>query len=126
MIKKGNVVVRISAREATLKRRLRRHVTSLGFHKTEDGMLALPGTGKDVVRTIHNVQRDDWLEANRSFISKRFPKLIEHFASGEGHRRSPDIAGPPADIQRNVGRRPVPPCITDLVSAGFERLRPAA
>jgi hypothetical protein len=83
MRKNGKAVISISAREATLKRRLRRHLTSLGFHKTEDGMLALPGAGKDVVRTIHSVQRDDRLAANRSFISERFPELIEHFASGE-------------------------------------------
>lgn len=82
MGKNGNAVVSISAHEATLKRRLRRHLMSLGF-KTEDGILIPPGTGKDAVRTIHNVQRDDRLAANRKFISERFPKLIQYFASGE-------------------------------------------
>lgn len=79
----AKTVVRISTREATLKRRVRRHLTSLGFRKTEDGMLAPPGTGKDAIRTIHSGQRNDRLAENREFISERFPKLIEHFGSGD-------------------------------------------
>src|SRR5664279_858973 len=43
---------------------------SLGFHKTDDGVLAPPGTGKDVIRTIHSIQRDDRLAANQKFISE--------------------------------------------------------
>lgn len=82
MKKKGNTVVSISAREATLKRRLRRHLTSLGFKKDHEGSLAPPGTAKEVIRTIHNVQRDDRLAANREFITEKLPKLIKHFASG--------------------------------------------
>ena len=83
MRKNGKPVVSISAREATLKRRLRRHLTSLGFRKTETGGLAPPGTGKDAVRAVHNGQRADRLAASRNFISERFPKLIGHFASGD-------------------------------------------
>jgi len=76
-------IVRISTREASLKRRLRRHLASLGFRKTKDGSLEPPGTEKHVVRAIHNVQRTDGLEANRRFIVERLPRLIKHFASGE-------------------------------------------
>jgi hypothetical protein len=76
------VVINIAARQATLKRRLRQHLTSLGFHKTEDGLLEAPGTGKDVVRLLHRDQRDVRLAANRKFISDRLPKLIKYFASG--------------------------------------------
>ena len=83
MRKGSRAIISILAREATLKRRLRRHLTSLGFHKTEDGMLALPGAGKDVVRTLHNGQRNDRLAANREFITESYPKLIKHFASGD-------------------------------------------
>jgi hypothetical protein len=67
MKKNGKAVVSISTREANLKRRLRRHLTSLGFHKTEDGVLTPPGNGKDAIRTIHNVRRDDRLAANQKF-----------------------------------------------------------
>ena len=79
---KNGTVVRISTREANLKRRLRRHLTSLGFKKTKEGVLAPPGTGKEVVRTLHSLQRDDRLAANRQFISDQLPKLLKHFASG--------------------------------------------
>ena len=59
MGKKRRAVISVSTREATLKKRLRRHLRSLGFHKTDDGVFAPPGTGKDVIRTIHSFQRDD-------------------------------------------------------------------
>lgn len=76
-------VVCISTREASLKRRLRRHLTSLGFRKTKDGVLEPPGTEKNVVRAVHSVQRADGLEVNRRFIGERLPSLLKHFASGE-------------------------------------------
>jgi hypothetical protein len=69
-------------REATLKKRLRSHLRSLGFTKTDDGMLTPPGSGKDVIRAIHGMQRDDKLSASQRFISQNFPKLIGYFASG--------------------------------------------
>ncbi len=83
MGKSRRAVITVSTREASLKRRLRSHLRSLGFHKTDDGTLAPPGEGKDVIRAIHSAQRDDRLEISRKFISERFSKLIKHFASGE-------------------------------------------
>jgi len=82
MEKKADSVIVLSA-QATLKRRLRRHLTSLGFQKGADGTLTPPGTGKDAIRAVHNVQRSDRLAASRSFILERFPHLIKYFASGE-------------------------------------------
>lgn len=79
---KSTTVVRVSIREANLKRRMRRHLTSLGFQKTREGVLAPLGNDKDVTRTVHGVQRDDRLAANRQFISDKLPKLLKHFASG--------------------------------------------
>ena len=83
MGKKRKAVICVSTREATLKKRLRRHLKSLGFHKTDEGVFAPPGTGKDVIRTIHSIQRDDRLAANQKFISERFSSLIQYFASGK-------------------------------------------
>jgi hypothetical protein len=83
MAKSGKNVVTVSTREASLKKRFRRHLKSLGFHKAEDGTLVPPGTGKDVVRTIHSAQRNDRLEASKAFLSERASKLFEYFASGE-------------------------------------------
>lgn len=83
MGKKRKAVISVSTREATLKKRLRRHLRALGFHKTDEGVFAPPGTGKDVIRTIHTVQRGDRLAANQNFISEHFSTLIKHFASGK-------------------------------------------
>ncbi len=83
MGKNTKAIITVSTREASLKKRFRRHLKSLGFHKADDGSLLPPGTGKDVVRTIHGAQRNDRLAASRSFISEKQPKLLKHFASGE-------------------------------------------
>jgi hypothetical protein len=79
----GKNVITVSTREASLKRRFRRHLKSLGFHKAQDGTLLPPGTGKDIVRTIHSSQRNDRLRASQKFLSDSLPKLLKHFASGD-------------------------------------------
>jgi hypothetical protein len=76
-------VVTVSTREASLKKRFRRHLKSLGFQKAQDGTLIPPGTGKDVVRTIHSAQRNDRLIASQEFIADRLPRLVKCFASGD-------------------------------------------
>jgi hypothetical protein len=43
MGKNDKAVICVSTREATLKKRLRHHLKSLGFHKTDDGTFALRG-----------------------------------------------------------------------------------
>ena len=83
MRKNRKGIITVSTREATLKRRFRRHLKSLGFHKADDGTLLPPGTEKDVIRAIHNAQRNDRLIASQTFISERFSKLIKYFASGK-------------------------------------------
>ncbi len=75
-------VVSIASREATLKRKLRRHLHTLGFRKSKDGVLQIEGGGKDVIRTLHGSQREDRLKANRGFIAAQAPTLLKHFASG--------------------------------------------
>lgn len=83
MGRKRSKVVHVSTREASLKRRLRRHLKSLGFQKTEQGELAPPGTGKDAIRSVHSIQREDRLAANKQFLTAQFANLAEYFASGE-------------------------------------------
>ena len=79
-IKRKSLVV-LSA-QASLKRRLRRHLKALGFEKAEDGTLKPPGNDKDAVRLVHKDQREDRLRLNTKFIKERYPALIKHFASG--------------------------------------------
>ena len=83
MKKKTSKIVNISPREATLKRKIRKHLRGLGFKKTKDGFLYVADGSKDSIRLLHASQRNDRLEANRSFISKRAAGLLRHFASGE-------------------------------------------
>lgn len=74
--------VRLSARDANLKRRLRRHLKSIGFSKGPDGGLVINGAGKDVIRALHRAQRNAILRENRTFITEQLPKLQKYFASG--------------------------------------------
>ena len=75
-------VIHIETREASLKRRLRRHLKKLGFHKTPEGMLEISGSGKDVIRELHASQRSDRLAGNWQFIKDQWPELKEYFAEG--------------------------------------------
>lgn len=80
--KKKKKTVRISARQANLKRRLRRHLSSVGFKKGPDGGLEISGSGKDVIRSLHHAQRNAHLRENQKFLSEHLSTLIKHFASG--------------------------------------------
>jgi hypothetical protein len=80
--KKAKRILRLSLRQANLKRRLRRHLAALGFHRSQHGRLEAAGTGKDVIRALHSAQRNARLKANKTFIAERLPDLIGHFASG--------------------------------------------
>ncbi|MCA3778423.1 MAG: DUF4338 domain-containing protein [Burkholderia sp.] len=85
-------VVGIDPREANLKRKLRRHLRSLGFTRSEEGVLQAPGNGKDAIRSIHRAQREERLSASREFVSSKGKKLMRFFASGseiEPERISP-------------------------------------
>lgn len=75
-------VITIATREASIKRRLRRHLAKLGFHKNSDGLLEIAGSGKDVIRSLHSSQRSDRLTQNRGFIKERSADLFKHFAAG--------------------------------------------
>ena len=78
----SSAVIPVSAREASLRRKVRRQLRSLGFHKTDLGALEIDGNDKDMVRTLHRPQRTDRLSANADFLTRRAPKLLRHFASG--------------------------------------------
>lgn len=71
-----------SPREANLKRRLRRHLKTVGLEKSKDGGLAYAGTGKDVIRSLHYAQRADLIRVNKRFIAESLPDLLKYFASG--------------------------------------------
>jgi hypothetical protein len=80
---KGANVVTIATRQANLKRKFRRHLRSLGFRRSEeDGHLIISGSGKDVIRSLHQAQRNDKLKQSKNFIEDQWPLLRKYFASG--------------------------------------------
>ena len=80
--KNNSSVISIPVREASLRRKVRRQLRSLGFHKSADGTLKVDAHEKDLVRNLHSPQRIDRLSANAHFISRRASKLLRFFASG--------------------------------------------
>lgn len=79
---KKTKIIRINSRDASLKRKLRRHLCSLGFKRTEEGLVQSVASSKDVVRSLHAPQRSDRMKANEVFLKKAAPKLLKYFASG--------------------------------------------
>ena len=70
--------VAISAREANLKRRLRRHLSLVGFKKGPDGNLVASGSGKEVIRSLHHEQRNEPLRQNRKHHVEDKPEIYGH------------------------------------------------
>ena len=81
-MKKG-IIIKPYDPTAKLKRSIRRHFAKLGFTKGQDGMLVLPGTGKDNVRQLHSHQRNEQLKTGETFISRVMPKVLPFFADGD-------------------------------------------
>lgn len=77
-----NTVVNISAREALLKRKLRRHLRSLGYTKSEKGELVAPSGGKEIIRSLHSGQRQERLISNQYFLDTQLSSLLKYFANG--------------------------------------------
>lgn len=75
-------IIQVATQQASLKRRLRRHLTKLGFHKTPDGMLKISDPSKEVIRSLHSSQRADRLAQNKQFIIERSSDLLKYFATG--------------------------------------------
>ncbi|WP_259460930.1 DUF4338 domain-containing protein [Paraburkholderia sp. BL23I1N1] len=69
-----------------MKRRLRRHLSSLGFSRTQNGVLEAPGSTKDIIRHLHAPQRKEILRGQSEFIARQLPKLQDYFASGRDVR----------------------------------------
>src|SRR5437868_5543740 len=76
------LVIQVKPRGAQLKREIRAHLSSLGFTRDANGGLMLPGSGKEVIRQLHDPQRNNVITRHSELIAKRLPKLQKHFASG--------------------------------------------
>ena len=82
-VKSGqHTVIPLDSREASLKRKIRLHLYTLGFRKSDQGTLEITGRDKDAIRATHSSQRRDRLATNASFLLQRAPTLFKYFASG--------------------------------------------
>lgn len=75
-------VIELSAREARLKRMVRKHLRELGFGRAPDGKLEPPSLDKEAYRRFHRAQKVDKLEANRRWLDRSQNGLIKWFADG--------------------------------------------
>lgn len=75
-------IVPLRGRNASLVRKVRREIQTLGFHKSDDGALEVESDDKGLIRRMHGPQRTNRLAANAEFVARRTPHLIRHFASG--------------------------------------------
>ena len=75
-------VVRLVAREARLRRRVRDHLRELGYTRGPGGILVPPSLDKDSYRSLHLSQREERLENESEFLEAEQESLIKHFANG--------------------------------------------
>lgn len=68
--------------EAKLKRKIRAHFTRLGFVKGAHGTLERAETGKESVRQLHRVQRDERIQASAHLLNEFLPDALSNFADG--------------------------------------------
>ena len=76
------MIIGVAPRAASLRHKVRRHLHTLGLHKSDQGTLEIAGRDEDLIRDTHSSHRRDRLAANARFFSQRAPILLKHFASG--------------------------------------------
>ena len=75
-------VIRVGAREATLRKRVRSHLRAIGFSRAPDGSLSAPNLDKDSYRAIHSFQRSEKIERHLEWIKQKAEKFSKYFADG--------------------------------------------
>jgi hypothetical protein len=79
---KSGGVARAFTPEAKLKRKIRAHFTRLGFAKGQDGTLERTETGKESIRQLHRVQRDERVKSASHLLTEFLPDALSNFANG--------------------------------------------
>ena len=90
--RRKQTVIPIHTREASLRRKIRRHLRTLGFRRSRQGALEIDGNDKDAIRTLHAAQRNARLASNADFLARHSSNLLRHFASG--HEIKPSAIQP--------------------------------
>jgi hypothetical protein len=76
-------VITIDTAAASLKRKLRRHLKTLGYSKNEKGELVPPSLDKPAYRAAHALQREGRIARYDDLICHRGSDLLDYFASGD-------------------------------------------
>ena len=76
------IVIELAAREARLKRLVRKHLHDLGFQRDAEGRLQPPSMDKDSYRRFHRGQRQEKLASNLHWLSDHKNSLLKWFADG--------------------------------------------
>lgn len=75
-------VIHIDTVAASLKRKFRRHLRSLGYERNGQGELVPPSVDKPAYRAAHASQRQDRIDRYEDLISRRADDFMQYFASG--------------------------------------------
>jgi hypothetical protein len=75
-------VIMLRAREAKLKRKIRRHLKEIGFQRAPDGTLLPPNLDKESYRSSHAHKRAAKLASHEDWVAAKSTKLMPYFASG--------------------------------------------
>ena len=67
---------------AYLRRKVHRHLLTMGFVKNCNGYVVEGEMSKQKVRDLHSVHRQDVLKSNREFVESHGKDLLTSFASG--------------------------------------------
>lgn len=77
----SNIVPALSV-EAQLKRKIRSHLSDLGFVRNAKGLLCPPRVDKQTIRKMHSHQKSKKLEQNEEFIKNNYHLLAQSLAEG--------------------------------------------
>jgi hypothetical protein len=80
-VKKGRPIS-LDAAGATLRRRIRRHLRSLGYTKDNEGNLVAPAADKNAYRAAHEGQRLERIEQRRDLVERAPKEFLPWFANG--------------------------------------------
>jgi hypothetical protein len=80
-MKKTNIV-KVDAAGATLRRRIRAHLRSLGYTKDPEGNLVLALSDKSTYRALHEPQRLEKLAKRQSLVARAPDEFLKYFANG--------------------------------------------
>ena len=76
-------LIPIDTAAATLRRKIRRHLRSLGYIRDATGKLIAPRADKDTYRAAHERQREEKLQARPGLLARARTEFLPCFADGD-------------------------------------------